>query len=93
VKTLRVHSGLVGEVSRSLISDVESPLEVLPELEELICPMGRVDDKTFAPFIHEREVAGQLVNLIGKAIPVGPFDYYFDSPVGTTHIRSDSATL
>jgi hypothetical protein len=49
VKTLRVHSGLVGEISRSLQSDGEPPLEVLPGLKEIVCPAGSVDDKTFAP--------------------------------------------
>jgi hypothetical protein len=93
VKTLRVHNGLVGELSRSLLLDGEPPLQVLPKLKELVCPINGVDDQTYAPFIREREVAGQPVDLIGEAIPVGPFDYYFYSPVGTTHITSDSVTL
>jgi hypothetical protein len=90
VKTLRVHNGLVGEVSRSLILDGEPPLEVLPDLRELICPSGSVDDQTFEPFIHEREVAGQPVKLIGEAVPVGPFHYYFYSPAGKVEIGPDS---
>jgi hypothetical protein len=66
VKTLRVDKGrLVGEISRSLILNGEPPLELLPELIKLVCPRKSVDDRTFAPFIREREVAGQPVNLIG----------------------------
>jgi hypothetical protein len=50
VKILRVHYGLVGDLSRSLRSDGESSpsLEVLPELKELVCPVRCVGDKTFA---------------------------------------------
>jgi len=71
VKTLRVHNGLVGEVSRSLRLDGEPPLELLPELNELMCPQGSHNDKTFAAFIHEREVAGQPINVIEEAFPAG----------------------
>jgi hypothetical protein len=51
VKTLRVHSGLIGNVSRSLRLNGGSPLELLPELTELVCPVGNVDDGTFSAFI------------------------------------------
>jgi hypothetical protein len=71
VETLRVHKGLVAELSRSLQLDGEPPLDILPELKELICPLGTVDDNTFAAFIHDREVAGQPVSLIEEAFPVG----------------------
>jgi hypothetical protein len=95
VKILRVHDGLVGELSRSLQSDGKpSPsLEVLPELKELVCPAGCVDDKTFAPFIHEREVAGQPVSLIGKASPVGHTHYKLYSSIGETYIGPDPGPL
>jgi mRNA-degrading endonuclease YafQ of YafQ-DinJ toxin-antitoxin module len=86
VKMLRVHNGLVGEVSRALRMDVGPPLEVLPELTEIICPVGRVDDKTFAPFIHEREVAGRPVSLIEKTFPVGRTHYIFYSSNGNIDI-------
>jgi len=76
VEILRVHKGLVGEVSRSLRIDGELHPELLPELKELVCPTRSVDDKTFAPFVHDREVAGQPVKLIGKAFPVGRGNYY-----------------
>jgi uncharacterized protein YfaT (DUF1175 family) len=90
LKTLRVHDGLVGEVSRALQMDVGPPLEVLPELTELICSAGRVDDKTFAPFIHEREVAGRSVRLIGEALPVGRTQYTFYLSTGRIDIGPDS---
>jgi len=89
VKTLRVHNGLVGEVSRALQMDVEPPLEVLPELKELVCPAGRVDDKTFALLIREREVAGRPVSLIGKTFPVGRTHYIFYSSTGNIDIGPD----
>jgi hypothetical protein len=93
VKTLRVHDGLVGEVSRSLQSDGEPPLEILPELKELICPARSVNEKTFAPVIQEREEAGQPVNLIGETFPVGRSRYTFMSSAGLTHIDPDPDPL
>jgi hypothetical protein len=89
VKTLRVHNSLVGEVSRALQMDVGPPLEVLPKLTALICPVGRVDDKTFAPFIRQRKVAGSPVSLIGKTLPVGRTHYVFNSSTGRTDIGPD----
>jgi hypothetical protein len=91
VKILRVHNGLVGELSRCLQSDGEpSPsLEVLPELKELVCPAGYVDDKTFSPFIYECEVPGQPISLIGKAYPVGRTRFAIDFSRGVTHIEPD----
>jgi hypothetical protein len=95
VKILRVYNGLVGDLSRSLRSDGESSpsLEVLPELKELVCPVGCVGDKTFAPFVHEREVAGQPVSLIGKASPIGHTSYTFYASSGVTHIGPDPDPL
>jgi hypothetical protein len=89
VKTLRVHNGLIGEVSRSLQSDGELPLEVLPELKELICPARSVDEKTFASVVYEREIAGQPVNLVGETFPVGRSRYTFMSSSGVTYIEPD----
>jgi len=95
VKILRVHNGFVGELSRCLQSDGEpSPsLDVLPELKEFVCPTRCVDDKTFSPFIHEREVAGQPVSLIGKASPIGRARYTFYTSTGVTHIEPDPDPL
>jgi len=80
VKTLRVHNGLVRDLSRCLQLDGAPPLELLPELTKLICPVGSVKDKTFSAFIHEREVVGQPVNLTGKT--AGRRRYKFHSPTG-----------
>ena len=95
VKILRVHNGLVGELSRSLQCDEEpSPsLDVLPELKELVCPTGCVDDKTFSSFIHERDVTGQPVSLIGKASPILQTHYTLYSSSGVTYIEPDPDPL
>jgi hypothetical protein len=93
VKTLRVHNGLVRDLSLCLQLDGEPPLELLPELTELICPVGSVDDKTFSAFVHEREVAGQPVKLIGETFPVGRFEYTFVSSTGIFHIDPDPDPL
>lgn len=89
VKTLRVHNGLVGEVSRALRSEGEPPLELLPELKELVCPASSVEDKTFVAFVHEREDAGQPVNLVGKAYPVGFGSFFFISSTGGYNVDPD----
>jgi hypothetical protein len=89
VKTLRVHNGLVRDLSCCLQLDGKPPLELLPELTELVCPVGSVHNKIFSAFVHEREVAGRPVNLIGETFPVGRFDYTFYSPTGTSHIDAD----
>ncbi|KAI0270378.1 hypothetical protein BGY98DRAFT_1179792 [Russula aff. rugulosa BPL654] len=62
VKTLRVHRGLVGELSRCLrLDDGEHPLELLPELQELTYS-GTND--AFTSFIDARKNAGRPVTLI-----------------------------
>jgi hypothetical protein len=93
VKTLRVHVGLVAELSRSLRSDGEPPLEILPELKELVCPVGTVGDNTFAAFIHDREGAGQTVSVIEEAFPVGQHTYMFASSTGSTCVEPDPDLL
>jgi hypothetical protein len=86
-------SGVIGELSRSLRSDGDpSPsLEVLPELKELVCPAGCIGDETFkfSLFIHEREVAGQPVSLIGKASPFIQTRYAVYSSTCETRIEPD----
>jgi hypothetical protein len=89
VKALRVHNGLVSDLSRCLQLDGEPPLGLLPELTELVCPMGSVNDKIFSAFIDEREVAGHPVELIGKTSPVGCFEYTFYTSTGISHIYPD----
>jgi hypothetical protein len=94
VEILRVHKGLVGEVSRSLRLDGEQSLELLPELKEIVCPTGSVEDKSFAPSMHDREVAGQPVKLIGEAFPVGRENRYrFFSLTGEINIPPDPDPL
>jgi hypothetical protein len=75
VETLRVHDGLVGELSRCLALDGESASEILPELKILVCPTGSRDEKTFAKFAHDREVAGLPIELIEEDFPAGEFEY------------------
>jgi hypothetical protein len=87
MQTLRVHKGLVGELSRSLRSDEESPLELLPELKELVCPRGHLEDDVFAPFKQERRVAGRPINHIVSAFPVGHIDYVVQSPTGMSRVN------
>ena len=93
VKTLRVHNGLVGEVSQSLRLDGEQPLELLPELNELICPPGSHDDRTLTSFIHEREVAGQPIELIEESFPVGHIDYEFFTSSGSVYFSTDAVPM
>ena len=90
VTTLRVHKGLVGELSRSLRSDVGPTLEVLPDLKELVCPTRSLDEEVFTAFIHDREVAGRPVKLTGETFPAGCFGYGFDSPGGVVYIDPDT---
>jgi hypothetical protein len=93
VETLRVHKGLVGDVSRSLRMEGEQPLELLPELKELVCPTGSVEDQTFAPFIHDREVAERPVKLTGETFPVGQTNYKFRTSTGVIDIAQDPDPL
>jgi len=85
-KTIHVHRGLVEVLSRSLKSDGEPPLELLPRLEEFICPIGSHSNKSVATFIREREVAGQSITLIERDRPVGRMDYEFRTSSGVTRV-------
>jgi len=70
VKTLRIPDGLVGEFSRCLrMGDEESPLELLPELQELtFSGSGAVDD-AFTQFVDSRENAGRTITLNRRWTP------------------------
>jgi hypothetical protein len=85
VRTLRVHDGLVGEVSRCLASDGEPASEILPKLKTLVSSMGRSrDEKTFAKFVHDREVAGLPIDLIEDAFP--EYTYRFKTAAGLEYV-------
>jgi len=88
VETLRVHGGLVGELSRCLALDHgEPPSEILPQLKTLVCPIGSRDAQTFARFLNDREVAGLPIDLIETVFPVGEVGYEFDTPAGMGYVR------
>ena len=64
-KTLRVDEGLVGELSRCLeLDDGELPLELLPELQELIY-FGSGD--AFTSFIDSRQDTGRPITLFRRS--------------------------
>ena len=86
VETLHVHDGLVGDLSRCLALDGKPPSEILPKLKTLVCPMGSRDDKTFATFVHDREVAGLPIDLIEDVFPAGKAEYEFESPAGVGYV-------
>jgi hypothetical protein len=65
VKTLRVHSGLVRVLSRSLqVDDGESPPELLPELKELVYSVGSGASDAFTAFIDARQISGRPVAVV-----------------------------
>jgi hypothetical protein len=65
VKTLRVHRGLVRELSRCLrLEDGEHPLELLPELQELTYSGSGNANDAFTSFVDARQNAGRPVTLI-----------------------------
>ena len=67
LKTLRIDTGLVGELSRCLqLDDGELPLELLPELQELTYS-GRGDtSNAFATLIDARQNAGRPLTLVRR---------------------------
>ena len=65
VKTLRVHRGFVGEISRCLLlEDGEHPLELLPELQDVTYSGNRNARDAFTPFIDARQNAGRPITVI-----------------------------
>jgi hypothetical protein len=73
VKTIRVPTGLLGEVSNILpLGSGKSPDALLPELRELVCPMGSLAPYIFAPFIKARESAGAPVTILQVPFLEGP---------------------
>jgi hypothetical protein len=89
VKTLRVHNSLVEDLSHSLLLNGAPPLEVLPELQELVCPPACISGQAFTPFILERKAAGRPLYLIGNDFPAGRGTYTFHSSIGISYIGPD----
>jgi hypothetical protein len=87
VETVRVHDGLVGELSCCLALDREPRSEFLPKLKSLVCPIGSHDARTFAAFLYDRKVAGLPINLIEDRFPAGRNGYDIQNPSGVDHIR------
>jgi hypothetical protein len=64
-KTLFVNRWLVEQLARALRpGEGESPMDLLPELQELSCPVTPTSVKAFTPFIDAREEAGRPVTII-----------------------------
>jgi hypothetical protein len=82
VKTLRVNDGLAEELSCCIQSDHgESPLELLPELQELRYSGSGNSDDAFTSFIDARQKAGS---------PVTPSDEFFLSDLAACDPPRDS---
>ena len=65
VNSLRVPSGLVGVLSRSLqLNDGESPMDLFPCLKELIYSVSSKTGDAFTEFIDSRQNAGHPVTLV-----------------------------
>ena len=65
VKTLRIDDGLIIELSRCLaLEDGECPMELLPELQELVYLGSGDANDAFASFIDARKNAGCPVTMI-----------------------------
>ena len=65
VKTIHVDSELVGQLSRALRPGKgESPVVLLPELQELSYPATPSSLDTFTPFINARQKAGCPVTMV-----------------------------
>ena len=65
VKVLQVADGLIRNLSRSLQPEVgETPLELLPQLKELVYYKGGEPSDAFTSFLHTRQKAGHSVAFI-----------------------------
>jgi hypothetical protein len=84
VKTLRVPNGLIGELSRILDFGFDPTVEVLPKLEELVCPTRGSSGAAFSEYMRARNVAGTPVRLVRKNIPVNPPENLVDFPPSTS---------
>jgi hypothetical protein len=72
-KTIHVNDGLISRIFRSLPSDDgESPLELLPNLEEIGYSGGSDARDAFTRFLNERQVSGHPVSL--RLVDLSMFD-------------------
>ena len=70
LKTLEIPDGLIGEFSHCLqLDDGEHPLELLPELQELILSRRSAIGDAFTEFIDVRKSAGRPVSLTCRWTP------------------------
>jgi hypothetical protein len=83
VKTLRVEDGLVADLSHCLrLEDGELPLEILPELQELIYLGSHDTGDVFTSFIDSRQNAGCPVTLVRES--PSPSESSFKTPAITS---------
>jgi len=62
VKTLHVAGGLIKDLARSLqLENDEPPLELLPELNELVYYKEGDPTDAFTSFVNTRQIAGRSV--------------------------------
>ena len=92
VKTLRVGDGLVRDLSYCLrLEDGELPLELLPELEELIYSETGDAGDAFTPFIDARQNTGRSVTLVRHSPNPSPSEPSFKSEAPTITLASSEA--
>jgi hypothetical protein len=70
VKVLQVADGLIRNLSHSLQPEVgEPPLELLPQLKELVYYKGGEPNDAFTSFLHTRQTVGRPVAFINTDHP------------------------
>ena len=73
VKTLRIVTGLVEELSRCLhLDDGELPLELLPELQELTYSGSGDTGNAFTSFVKGRQDLGRSISLLRRSPSPNP---------------------
>ena len=93
VKTLRVEDRLVKEISHCLrLEDGMPPLELLPELQELIYFASRDTGDAFASFIDARQSAGRPVTLARHGSSPSPSEasFFTSEPPAITSVGDEA---
>ena len=91
MKTLLVVDGLVEQLSCCLgMEDGESPLELLPELQELTYHSRRDMGDAFMSFIDSRRNAGRPVTLVRHSPSPSPNPNPSESPIALTITSASS---